>query len=48
MKKSYLVEILVPKEKGGGEPVGGPWFEAFPERADREVRRGDEFLARAG
>jgi len=29
MKKSYLVEILVPKEKGGGEPVGGPWFEAF-------------------
>jgi hypothetical protein len=29
MTKSYLVQILVPKETGKGEPVSKEWFENF-------------------
>lgn len=29
MNRSYLVQILVPKETGKGEPVSKEWFEQF-------------------
>lgn len=28
-KTSYLVQILLPKENGGGEPIGRDWFDGF-------------------
>jgi len=31
MNKSYVVQILLPKEKGDGEPVSQSWFEEFLE-----------------
>jgi hypothetical protein len=31
MNKSYVVQILLPKERGGGEPVSQRWFEDFLE-----------------
>jgi hypothetical protein len=31
MNKSYLVQILLPKERGDGEPVSQRWFEEFLE-----------------
>jgi hypothetical protein len=29
MNKSYVVQILLPKERGDGEPVSQSWFEDF-------------------
>ena len=29
MNRSYLVQILVPKETGKGEPVSKEWFDGF-------------------
>jgi hypothetical protein len=29
MNKSYVVQILLPKERGDGEPVSQSWFEEF-------------------
>ena len=34
MSASYLVEILLPKEAGNGEPVLKDWFEDSSGRAD--------------
>jgi len=31
MNKSYVVQILLPKERGDGEPVSQSWFEDFLE-----------------
>ncbi|WP_271617563.1 hypothetical protein ACNJX9_13250 [Bradyrhizobium sp. DASA03076] len=29
MNRSYLIQILVPKQTGEGHPVSKEWFEAF-------------------
>ncbi|MCK1441516.1 hypothetical protein IVB34_18040 [Bradyrhizobium sp. 2] len=31
MSKAYLVQVLLPKERGDGEPVSQSWFEEFLE-----------------
>lgn len=31
MNESYLVQVLVPKERGNGEPLSQRWFEDFLE-----------------
>ncbi|MET3997620.1 hypothetical protein ABID65_009303 [Bradyrhizobium sp. S3.9.2] len=46
MNKSYLVQILLPKERGDGEPVS--LVRGLPGRADRQVRRRDQLVRAPG
>ncbi|MET3973141.1 hypothetical protein ACVWXN_000463 [Bradyrhizobium sp. i1.4.4] len=40
MNNCYLVQILLPKERGNGEPVSQRWFEEFLEElTDRSAAR---------
>ena len=37
MNRSYVVQILVPKETGKGEPVSKEWFDKFLQKLTDEV-----------
>jgi hypothetical protein len=48
MNKSYLVQILLPKESGDGEPVSQRWFEGFLEELTGKFGGATSFVRAPG
>jgi hypothetical protein len=48
MNKSYLVQILLPKERGDGEPVSQRWFEDFLEELTGKFGGATSFVRAPG
>jgi hypothetical protein len=48
MSASYLVQILLPKVTGQGEPVSQEWFEAFLKELTEEFGGATSFLRAPG
>lgn len=48
MNNSYLVQILVPKETGKGEPVSKEWFNKFLKELTDEFGGATSFIRAPG
>ena len=48
MTNSYLIQILVPKEKGDGQPVSQRWFEDFLEELSGKFGGATSFVRAPG
>jgi hypothetical protein len=48
MSRAFLVQILVPKETGKGQPVTQGWFECFLEELTRTFGGATSFLRAPG
>ena len=45
---SYLVQILLPKETGGGQPISQQWFEALLKELTEKFGGATSFLRAPG
>lgn len=48
MNTSYLIQILLPKAKGNGEPVSQQWFEEFLEELSGKFGGATSFVRAPG